>query len=276
MNSLHSELEAAVEAWDARGWPRPGVWIVSGSGLAVDVLPDSSRDRIPLQEILPFPLAAIEGHPLSVEILEGEHHETVAYQRGRVHTYQGYDAAQTVFHVRLAALLGAETLIMTNAAGSLRPEVGPGKLVAVTDHLNLMGMNPLTGTLPESWGPLFPDMTETHDRELRSSATRIASDLGFTLGEGIYVGVPGPSYETPAEIRMLATLGADLVGMSTVLEVIAAGHMGLRCLCISMVSNHAAGIGEGVLEHEDVLEIGRTGSGRIRQLLERLLATEPS
>ena len=275
MNSLHSELTAAVDAWDARAWPRPNVWVVSGSGLAVDLLPDSSRGRIPLQEILPFPLAAIEGHPLSVELLEGEGHQTVAYQRGRVHTYQGYDAAQTVFHVRLAALLGAGTLIMTNAAGSLRPEVGPGQLVAVNDHINMMGMNPLTGTLPDAWGPLFPDMTETHDRDLRSRAMEIAEGFGFTVGEGVYVGVPGPSYETPAEIRMLRTMGADLVGMSTVLEVIAAGHMGMRCLCISMVSNHAAGIGEGVLEHDDVLEIGRTGSEQIRQLLERLLA-EPA
>lgn len=276
MNSLHSELDAAVSSWDQRGWPRPAVWVVSGSGLAVDLWPSSSLGRVPLQEILPFTLRAIEGHPLSVEILQGEGHQTVAYQRGRVHTYQGYDAAQTVFHVRLAALLGARTLIMTNAAGSLRPEVHPGALVAVRDHINLMAMNPLSGQLPESWGPLFPDMSEAYDGVLRDRAAEIATSFDFDLQEGVYAGVPGPSYETPAEIRMLRTMGADLVGMSTVLEVIAATHMGMRCLCISMVSNHAAGIGDGVLEHEDVLEVGRTASGRLRQLLEKLLSDDSS
>ncbi len=276
MDDLRSELDTAVAVWDQQGWPRPTAWVVSGSGLAVDLLPSSSRGRVPLSEILPFELQAIEGHPLSVEILEGEGHQTVAYQRGRVHTYQGYDAAQTVFHVRLAALLGARTLIMTNAAGSLLPHVLPGDLVAIKDHINLMAMNPLSGALPEDWGPLFPDMTEVYDSALRSRAVEIATALGFDLRQGVYAGVPGPSYETPAEIRMLQKMGADLVGMSTVLEIIAAAHMGMRCLCISMVSNHAAGIGDGVLEHQDVLKVGRTGSERVRQLLEKLLASSSS
>lgn len=272
MDSLQPELTAAVASWEARGWARPIVWIVSGSGLAVDLLPELSHHRVELQEILPFELHTIPGHPLSFELIGSKGERPVAYQRGRIHTYQGYDAAQTVFHVRLAALLGAEALIMTNAAGSLLPQVLPGDLVAIKDHINLIGSNPLTGLPPDDWGPQFLDMTAAYDPRLRKRAREVAAELGFELTEGVYAGVPGPSYETPAEIRMLQTLGADLVGMSTVLEVIAASHMGLRSLCLSMVSNHAAGIDDGVLEHAEVLEVGRSGAHRLRQLLELLLS----
>lgn len=272
MDSLRSELAAAIESWDARKWPRPVAWVVSGSGLAVDLLPELSHQRVALADILPFDLQSIEGHPLSLELIGRPGERPVVYQRGRIHTYQGYDAAQTVFHVRLAALLGVDVLIMTNAAGSLLPHVLPGDLVAIKDHINLLGQSPLAGRLPEEWGPRFPDMTTAYDPALRIRARGISAELGFDLTEGVYAGLSGPSYETPAEIRMLQTLGADLVGMSTVLEVIAAIHMGLRVLCLSMVSNHAAGIGDGVLEHGEVLEVGRSGADRLRHLLERLLS----
>jgi purine-nucleoside phosphorylase len=174
--------------------------------------------------------------------------------------------------VRLAALLGAGLVIQTNASGSLRPDVAPGSLVLVSDHLNLIGLNPLRGELPEAWGPRFPDMTAAYAPELREEARGMAAARGFELPEGVYAAVAGPSYETPAEIRMLRAMGADLVGMSTVLEVIAARHMGLENLVISVVSNHAAGIAERPLDHREVLAAGRAASERLGGLLGDLLA----
>jgi len=272
MDPLDRELRHAVESWDAAGWPRPSTLLVSGSGLAVDLLPDRASHRQPLQRLLPFALHSIEGHPLTVELLGADAGRPVVYQRGRVHSYQGYDAAQTVFHVRLAALLGAERLIMTNASGSLRPEIEPGRLVLVQDHINLIGLNPLSGSPPESWGPRFPDMSDAYSPALRQRAREIAEAHQIDLYEGVYAGVAGPSFETPAEVAMLRGAGADLVGMSTVLEVIAARHMGMECLCLSMVSNHAAGTGGATLDHAEVLETGRAVAGQVKSLLEGLLA----
>jgi purine-nucleoside phosphorylase len=273
-------LDRAVEAWDARGWPRPKVCVVSGSGLAVDLHP-ATHGPLPLAEVLPFPTHAVVGHPHRVEILDphaddpdGAGPRPTAYFRGRLHSYQGYDAFQTVFTVRLAALLGAETLIMTNAAGSLSPDRPPGTLTLVEDHLNLTGLNPLRGELPERWGPRFPDMTGAYDPELRDLARSTAEELGIELASGVYAGLAGPSYETPAEVRMLDRLGADLVGMSTVLEVIAARHMGIRCMVISLATNLAAGIAGGSLDHEEVLETGRGAAGRVQKLLRRLLEAD--
>lgn len=271
MNPLDRELRVAVEAWDAAGWPRPSTLLVSGSGLAVDLLPDRSSHREPLQRLLPFALHSIEGHPLTFELLGADSGRPVIYQRGRVHSYQGYDAAQTVFHVRLAALLGAKRLVLTNAAGSLRPELGPGRLVLIRDHINLIGMNPLSGSPPDSWGPRFPDMSEAYSSVLRQRARQVGDDLGIELREGVYAGVAGPSFETPAEVAMLRGAGADLVGMSTVLEVIAARHMGMDCLGLSMVSNLAAGSGGETLDHSEVLETGRAVADQVRRLLERLI-----
>jgi purine-nucleoside phosphorylase len=271
MDPLTHELEVAVDAWDAAGLPRPQALVVSGSGLAVDLLAGRASDRRPLQELLPFPLHSIEGHPLSLELLGADTGRPIAYQRGRVHGYQGYTAAQVVFHVRLARHLGAERLLMTNAAGSLRKELTPGSLVAIRDHLNLMSTNPLTGSPPEAWGPRFPDLSDAYDREGRNRLLQLAAERQIELAEGVYAGVAGPSFETPAEVAMLRSVGADLVGMSTVLEVIAARHMGMRCLAVSMVSNHAAGISPGELDHAEVLEAGRAVADDLRRLLEPLL-----
>ncbi len=270
-------LDDAVRAWDARGWPRPKVCLVSGSGLAVDLHPPT-HGPLPLADVLPFPVHAVVGHPLQVEMLAprsadgGE--RPVAYFRGRLHSYQGYDAFQTVFPVRLAALLGAETLIMTNASGGLTREHPAGTLALVEDHLNLTGLNPLRGELPERWGPRFPDMTDAHDPELRHLAASVARELEIDLSSGVYAGLAGPSYETPAEVRMLAGLGADLVGMSTVLEVIAARHLGVRCLVLSLVSNPAAGVTDGGLDHAEVLTAGKEAAGSVRRLLMRLLEAD--
>jgi purine-nucleoside phosphorylase len=235
-------------------------------------LPAVAGERRPLADLLPFGIEAVTGHPLSVELLGGDTAWPVLYQRGRIHAYQGHSAGETVFMVRLAALLGADTVIQTNAAGSLRADVSPGSLVLVSDHLNLIGLNPLRGELPQAWGPRFPDLTAAYSAELRGEAHQIAAGRGFELGEGVYAAVAGPSYETPAEIRMLRAMGADLVGMSTVLEVIAARQMELENLVISVVSNHAAGIAGRPLDHQEVLAAARAASARLGGLLGDLLA----
>ncbi|HVS02428.1 MAG TPA: purine-nucleoside phosphorylase [Thermoanaerobaculia bacterium] len=270
MEHLAGELAAAVAAWDGRGWPRPGALLISGSGLAADLdLP--SRGRRPLQELIPWPIHAVAGHPLEVEVLAPPGLPPVLYSHGRLHAYQGYTAQQTVFLVRLGRLLGARTLLLTNASGAVQPTLVAGSLVLVTDHLNLTGLNPLYGAPPADWGPRFPDMARAYDPGLRALLRRHAESLGLQLAEGVYAGLAGPSYETPAEVRMLRTLGADLVGMSTVLEVIAGRHMGMRCACLSLASNPAAGIVDTPLDHEEVLAAGRQAASRLRELFGRAL-----
>jgi len=269
--SVERRLDEAVARYEALGWPRPEALLVSGSGLTVD-LAGAGRAPVPLQDLLPFPIHAVVGHPLDVLLLEPAGGRPVLYQRGRLHSYQGYDAAETVFAVRLARLLGAKTLLMTNAAGGLDPAFSPGDLVLVEDHLNLTGLNPLRGDLPAAWGPRFPDMLTAYDPDLRELAREKAGELGIALGGGVYAGMAGPSYETPAEVRMLRLLGAHLAGMSTVLEVIAARHMGMRCLVVSLVSNAGAGVTDQPLDHEEVLAAGAAAAEKISRLLAALLA----
>lgn len=267
-NDLLRELGAARQRYESLGWPKPDLLLVSGSGLAVD-LGRPTHGPLPLADLLPFPVHRVAGHPHQVELLEPRPGKRVLYCRGRLHTYQGYDPHQAVLPVRLAAQLGARTLLQTNAAGSLRPHLPPGRLVAVRDHLNLMGMNPLRGELPEDWGPRFPIMTGAYDADLRGLAAERAAALGVELDEGIYAGIAGPTYETPAEAEMLRNLGADLTGMSTVLEVIAARHMGLRCLVLSLVTNFVAA---AAADHDEVLETGKNAAGDVARLLAALLA----
>jgi len=266
-----AELDATVERYLALGWPRPAVAVVSGSGLAVP-LGEPSHGPVPLQELLPFPIHGIEGHPLAVELLTPSTGSPVLYFRGRLHAYQGYGLARTMLPVRLAARLGARTLVMTNAAGGLRADLAPGDLVLLEDHLNLTGRNPLTGEPPAEWGPRFPDMVAAYDPHLRQLALEIAGELGVELASGVYAGVLGPSYETPAEVRMFRALGGDVAGMSTVLEVIAARHFGVRCLCMSLVTNAAAGVTGEPLDHDEVLEAGQAAAETVRRLLTRLIA----
>ncbi len=299
---LAAEVNTAVEAWDDLGWPRPVAAVVSGSGLAVD-LGKAARGPIDLAYFLPFAVHPLAGHPHQVELLllaggegadgadGGEGGEggdggaagdpadrgaprPVAYFRGRLHPYQGYSGEQTVFPVRLAAQLGARVLVLTNASGGLREGQRTGDLVVVRDHLNLTGLNPLRGQLPAAWGPRFPDMVDAYDPALAALAQRVAARQGVPLGQGIYAGVLGPSYETPAEVRMLRALGGDLAGMSTVLEVIAARQLGVRCLCLSLISNPAAGMGGAEpLTHAEVLAAAHAGGTRLAALLRRLLAS---
>lgn len=271
-------LDLTLERYRRLDWPEPDLLLVSGSGLAVDLGPPVAGP-VPLADLLPFPVAGIVGHPMEVSLLEPLPGRRVLYHRGRVHAYQGHSAAETVAHVRLAAHLGARTLVMSNAAGGLDPEHRAGDLVLLSDHLNLSGMNPLRGGVPEEWGPMFPNMVDAYDPALRElfqgHAESLAGGDGGRLAEAVYAGLPGPSYETPAEVRMLQTLGADLAGMSTVQEVIAARHLGMRCLVVSLVSNLGAGVTGEPLDHDEVLEAGREAAGRIQGLMGAFL-TDPA
>jgi purine-nucleoside phosphorylase len=271
MNHWQAELEEAVARWRAAGRPAPDIALVAGSGLSID-LGKPAVGPEPLADWLPFPVRPVPGHHHEVELLDLPSGHRVLYCRGRLHGYQGYEPGDVVFPVRFAALLGAKTLVMTNAAGGVRPEWPSGTLVAVSDQLNLTGRNPLWGEPPSEWGPRFPDLSEAFPVELRALARKHARHLGLNLVEGVYAGLPGPSYETPAEVRMLRHLGADLVGMSTVHEIIAACHMGLRCLVISLVTNPGAGVTDTPLTHQEVLEAGRDASARLKALFGALLA----
>lgn len=195
----------------------------------------------------------------------------VIAMQGRVHLYEGYTTAEVVFPVRALARFGIRAVILTNAAGGINTNYDQGALVILRDHINLLGANPLTGVNDERFGPRFPDMSEAYSATLRAIALEEARRLGIAPHEGVYAAVPGPSYETPAEIRYLRTIGADLVGMSTVPEVIAARHMRLRVLGISCVTNMAAGILNKPLDHEEVLETGRRVSGQFIALLRAVI-----
>lgn len=260
-----------MERWDELGLPRPDVFVVSGSGLAT-ALGERIAGPLPWSELIPFPIRGIEGHPLEIELLEPRPERVVLYSRGRLHAYQGFTPAQVVFPTRLAALLGARVMLMTNSSGGLRPGCRPGDLLLLADHLNLSGMNPLYGDFPPSWGPQFPDMTQAYDRRLRRLLQTVAADLGIGLEEGVYASVLGPSYETPAEVEMLRRLGADAVGMSTAQEVIAGHHMGVRCGVVSLISNPAAGVSDEPLDHADVLAQGREAGAKVARLLAAVLA----
>lgn len=270
LDDLVTPLKEAVDRWNGLGWERPVVAVVSGSGLAVD-LGERIHGPVALEYFLPFSCHAVEGHPHEVDVLLPRPDRPVLYFRGRLHSYQGYSAYETVFPARLATLLGIKVLIQTNATGGLRPEYQPGDLVVINDHINLTGLNPLRGQPPAEWGPRFPDMTGAYDPALRRLAHQLAGELGIPLHEGVYAGLPGPSYETPAEVRMLQTLGGDVAGMSTVLEVIAARHMGVRCFALSMVSNPAAGMSDEPIVHEDVLAAGARAAGNVQKLLGALI-----
>lgn len=270
IEDLVTPLKEAVDRWDHLGWVRPKVAVVSGSGLAVD-LGERIHGPVSLEYFLPFSCHPVEGHPHEVEVLEPVPGRPVLYYRGRLHSYQGYSAYETVFPIRLAALLGAKVLILTNATGGLRPEHRPGDLVLIRDHINLIGISPLRGQLPPEWGPRFPDMTHAYSPRLRELMKKVATETGIPLSEGVYMGLAGPAYETPAEVRMLQTLGGDVTGMSTVLEVTAARPMGVECLGLSMVSNPAAGMSDAPVDHNDVLNAARIAATNVQWLLAAFL-----
>ncbi len=240
--------------------------MVLGSGLGAFAEELTGATVIPYSEIPGFPNSTAVGHAGKL-ILGNLDQIPVAVMAGRVHLYEGYSAADAAFGVRALGSFGVRNLILTNAAGGIGAHLQEGSVVLICDHINLQGQNPLTGPNDETIGPRFPDMTEPYSLRLRGLAQQAASGMGLHLHEGVYAALPGPSYETPAEIRYLRTIGADLVGMSTVPETIAANHMGLEVLGISCVTNLASGLSGKKLNHEEVLETGE----RTRNLLVQLL-----
>ena len=217
-----------------------------------------------------FARATVEGHRGRVVLgrVEGV---AVAVMQGRSHYYEGYTLEETTFPVRVLALLGAKSLVLTNAAGGLNNAFSQGALVVISDHLNLLGANPLRGPNDERFGPRFPDMTEVYDHEYQEVAIREGHEIGLDLRRGVYAALPGPSYETPAEIRMLRLLGADAVGMSTVPEAIVARHMGLRVLGVSCITNMAAGVEDRPIDHAEVMETGARVRESFTELLRRVI-----
>jgi purine-nucleoside phosphorylase len=245
----------------------PAIALVLGSGLGGLAERLTGAIAIPYAEIPHFPRSTVEGH--SGRLLLGRFAGVpLAVMQGRVHCYEGYTPQQVIFPTRVLARLGIATMLVTNAAGAIRGDLAPGELVLITDHINFTGANPLSGANDERLGPRFFDMTEAYSRRLRALAQQAAAAQRFRLPEGVYLAVTGPSFETPAEIRAFRTLGADLVGMSTVHEVIAARHLGMEVLAISCVTNMAAGLVEAPIDHTAVVEIG----ARAEQQLARLLA----
>lgn len=247
---------AALEYLDSRLKVRPRTAVVLGSGLGDFANELDNRVEIPYGEIPGWPPSTAQSHAgkLIVGTLAGQ---PLAVMAGRNHLYEGYSPAQVTFGVRVLAKLGVRSLVLTNAAGGINLNYGKGALVIISDHINLQGSNPLVGANDDSCGPRFPDMTEAYDAGYRRIALEAAAELGVEMPEGVYAAVLGPSYETPAEIRYLRVIGADLVGMSTVPETIVANHMGVKVLAISCVTNMAAGVLPVKLSHEEVLEVGR-------------------
>ena len=261
----------------AAGWLRekigaaPDVAIVLGSGLGDFANSLLESVTSPYRDIPNWPASAVVGHAgqLVVGRLAGRR---VAALSGRAHYYEGHDLATVTFATRALGLLGVKVLILTNAAGGINRDFKPGTLMLIDDHLNLMGSNPLVGPNDERFGPRFPDMSEVYSSRLRQLALDAARDLAVPLARGVYVALHGPSYETPAEIRFLRTIGADAVGMSTVPEAIAARHMGIEVLGISCITNAAAGVLPQPLVHDEVMEVARRVRGQFSSLLEGIVA----
>jgi len=254
--------------------PRIGIVLGSGLGAVAEVVADAVF--VPYGEIPHFPQSTVEGHSGRIVggLLGGV---AVVVMQGRVHSYEGYTPQQVTFPMRVLGMLGIRAVVLTNAAGGIEEGYHVGQLVALADHINQMGWNPLTGpneprfAVRKGAGLRFFDMTEAYSKRLRGLAKEAASEEGFALEEGVYLATPGPSFETPAEIRAFRTLGATLVGMSTVPETIVARHMGIAVLGISCVTNLAAGLGATHLSHEEVSETGRQVERRLAGLLERVV-----
>ena len=270
------QYETAAEFVRSRSSTEPKVGLILGSGLNALAEAVRSADVIPYPEIPHFPKPTVEGHV--GRLVMGTLEDTqVMIMQGRVHFYEGYPMSQVVFPVRVMQVMGIETLIVTNAAGGLDPAFQPGDLMLITDHLNLVGMagsNPLFGPNDPSLGPRFPDMSQAYDPELARMAVEVAQQHDIPLHQGIYAGLAGPSFETPAEIRFLRIIGADAVGMSTVTEVTVARHGGIRVLGVSGISNVALAEPDADHEtsHEEVLAAGQQIVPRLSALIRGVLA----
>jgi len=263
-------IREAARYLEARMALRPRAAVVLGTGLGAfaDELSDASA--IPYSEVPGWPCPSVIGHAGKLVCGRIGSLET-AVMAGRVHLYEGYTPAQVTFGVRVLGSLGVRTIVFTNAAGGINRGFARGALVLISDHINLQGSNPLVGPNDDTFGVRFPDMSEVYSPRLRATAHAVAHELGIPLAEGVYAALLGPSYETPAEIRYLRIIGADLVGMSTAPEAIVANHMGMRVLAISCVTNMAAGVLPQKLDHAEVLETGEAVRGTLVKFLKALL-----
>lgn len=261
-----SAVEEAASALVDRAGRSPRIGIVLGSGLGAVADAVADANVIGYEALPGFPLPTVAGHAGRAVIgdLGGV---PVAVLQGRRHLYEGPPVEPIATPIRALRAAGAETLILTNAAGSLRPEIGPGSLMAITDHINLTGANPLAGPNDDALGPRFPSLRDAYDPDLRATLHATAQDLGTPLADGVYLAVSGPSFETPAEIRAFRTLGADAVGMSTVHETIVARHAGLRVAAISTITNLAEGLSAEPLSHEQTLRDAEGAAGALSGLL---------
>ncbi len=259
-------LEEAVRYLQGLGAPKPRVGVVLGSGLGGFVESLEQLSRVPYERIPHMPRSTVPGHPGNL-CFGKIGSAPVACMEGRVHLYEGHGAQRVVFGVSLLAALGCSSVLLTNAAGGIGEGLAPGDLMLIVDHLNLTGQNPLVGDNDDSVGPRFPDLSRAYAPELRATARRAAREADVELKEGVYAALLGPSYETPAEIRMLRTLGAHAVGMSTVLETIALCHRGVRVGAVSCITNVAAGLPGALLDHAEVEAVARAAAPRFARLL---------
>lgn len=274
-SNLYARAEHAARTIRARSpADEARIALILGSGLGEFANDFEAATAIPYHEIPGFAVSTAEGHAGQLVIGKVEQVPVIAMQ-GRVHYYEGYSLEQVTFPIRVFKLLGVNTLVLTNAAGGIDAQLSQGALMIISDHLNLMGDNPLLGPNDDRFGPRFPDMTEVYSRELQEHVVDAARQFGIEVRRGIYAALAGPSYETPAEIHMLRTFGADAVGMSTVPEAIVARHMGLQVLGISCITNMAAGISDEPINHEEVIETGHRVRATFAQLLRRVIVNLP-
>jgi len=269
-SSLYDRAEKAARAIRARANLKPSVAVVLGSGLGAfaDELTDATS--IPYQDIPGFARATVEGHAGALVIGKASGVALAAMQ-GRFHSYEGYSLEEVTFPIRVLKLLGAETLVLTNASGALNVEFVPGSLMVISDHINLLGSNPLIGPNDDRFGPRFPDLTAVYAPELQSVVIDEARGMDLQMRRGVYAALSGPSYETPAEIHMVRTLGADAVGMSTVPEAIVARHMNMQVVGISCITNLAAGVSSRPIDHSQVMAIGERVREQFTELLRRVI-----
>lgn len=265
LDVFHRANEAAVAVLETIPQP-PSVCVVLGSGLGALAEQLEEPVIIPYTQIPHFPLATVPGHVGNL-IVGATGGARMMLLQGRFHEYEGYDLDKVTFPIRVLQRLGIRTLILTAATGGIDPALTPGTIVCLSDHLNLLGRNPLRGVNDERLGIRFPDMSAVYSQRLRKAAEDEARKLGIPLASGVYACLPGPSYETPAEIRMLRTLGADIVGMSTVPEAIVARHAGMEVVAFALVTNAAAGVSDSPIGHEEVLEAGRRAAPLLGDLI---------
>ena len=268
--SHYDDVQNAIAMIQEKSSQAPRVGVVLGSGLGAFAECVQDSVEIPYEQIVGFPSSSVAGHAGTL-LLGTVSGVSVAVMSGRVHYYEGHSAERVTFPVRVLAGLGVKKLFITNAAGAVNESLKPGDLMVISDHINLTGDNPLRGMNEKRWGPRFPDMSNAYSPQLRELWTKVARDVNCTLTEGVYAGLAGPSYETPAEIRMLRLLGADAVGMSTVAEVIAAVHSGIQVAGLSVITNYAAGILDQPLSHEEVTQTGEAVRPLLCALLEKAI-----